>query len=340
MNRTARPWRWALVAVTALVAAAPSADAVRLYNAACSRALGGDLDRGAALLAGAVKAGFGDFSHVRRDPDLRALHDHPVYRALLDARDACDERLAQRRLARWRKRLDPGAYRRQAGPARVEFLTCLDEAAHAETLGMIETLASDASRLGLPEAPRQRVLVVIARPADAAALVGERHAHGVYRHGEGVLVADDPGRGLRHEFIHALHHAHMDELGQQHPIWIQEGLALLFEHYHVSGDGTLTFLPNDRDEAARDLAARGRLIPWTDVLAMTPRQLNGDAARAYPQLRSMLGFVAEQGALESWYRAYVEGYDDDPSGAAALEGALGRPLADIEALWRAWLLEG
>ena len=49
-------------------------DAVMLYNAACVQCRLHEPERGASLLIDAVKAGFGDFSHMRRDPDLRSCH--------------------------------------------------------------------------------------------------------------------------------------------------------------------------------------------------------------------------------------------------------------------------
>ena len=54
------------------------ADAAMLYNAACVHVRLGNVEGGAAYLIRAVKSGFSNISHLRRDPDLRGLHQHPV----------------------------------------------------------------------------------------------------------------------------------------------------------------------------------------------------------------------------------------------------------------------
>ncbi len=129
----------------------------------------------------------------------------------------------------------------------------------------------------------------------------------------------------------------MDALGQEHPLWIQEGLACLYEAWELGDDGTVVFMPNDRHDAARDLLARGELLPWPRLFAMTPRSAGRDAGRAYPQLRTFFRFLAARGYLESWYATYVEQYDRDATGVEALQGVLGRSLVEIDVEWRRWL---
>jgi len=43
------------------------------------------------------------------------------------------------------------------------------------------------------------------------------------------------GSILTHEFTHALHFADQEGRGQEHPIWIAEGLATLFESSKLLG---------------------------------------------------------------------------------------------------------
>jgi hypothetical protein len=331
----------------ALEARAPLAlgrEAVALYNTACTEARRGESDRAAAYLLRAVKAGFTDFSHMRRDPDLRSLREHAVFRAIVAARDAADEELTRRNLQRWRQRLDPGRYRFETDEKRrLCYASALDEPAHRDMRRMLDDLSAhlDRSLFGHPSSgqvsARGRVLIVVPSDRDAARLLTEPNTAGVYSHQRRELVAADAHRALRHEFVHVMHHGHMDALGQEHPAWIQEGLAALYEAYRPDPNGGIRFTANDRQPLTSTLAAAERLIPWRDLFAMRPAALRAEAARAYPQLRSIFRFIADQGRLEAWYETYVDRFEGDPTGATALELALGHPLEELERRWRRWL---
>ena len=54
------------------------------YNLACSYSLNSDLDLAAAALDKALSLGYNDFKWLARDPDLRLLRKHPVYRTIED----------------------------------------------------------------------------------------------------------------------------------------------------------------------------------------------------------------------------------------------------------------
>jgi tetratricopeptide (TPR) repeat protein len=54
------------------------------YNLACSHSLNGDFDRAAAALDRALTLGYRDFKWLAKDPDLRRLRQHPLYRAIED----------------------------------------------------------------------------------------------------------------------------------------------------------------------------------------------------------------------------------------------------------------
>jgi tetratricopeptide (TPR) repeat protein len=70
------------LALTALLPADPT---VR-YNLACSLALLGRTDEALAALETAVRLGYRDMEHLRRDDDLRSLRGHPRFLALTDPR--------------------------------------------------------------------------------------------------------------------------------------------------------------------------------------------------------------------------------------------------------------
>ena len=86
-------------------------DEIMLYNAACVACRLDKPEDGSKFLIQAIKAGFSDFAHMRRDSDLRPLRDHPIYKAILAARDAADNLLAQRSIDRWHTTFGEDAYR-------------------------------------------------------------------------------------------------------------------------------------------------------------------------------------------------------------------------------------
>ena len=54
------------------------------YNLACSYSLTGQMDRAASALDQALSLGYRDFRWLARDPDLRKLRKHPLYRDIED----------------------------------------------------------------------------------------------------------------------------------------------------------------------------------------------------------------------------------------------------------------
>jgi tetratricopeptide (TPR) repeat protein len=54
------------------------------YNLACSYSLNSEFDLAAAALEKAIALGYTDFKWLARDPDLRRLRKHPLYRQIED----------------------------------------------------------------------------------------------------------------------------------------------------------------------------------------------------------------------------------------------------------------
>ncbi len=57
-------------------------DAVVHYNLACSYALVGKKEEAFETLERAIRLGYDDFDHLKRDPDLKGLHEEPRFQAL------------------------------------------------------------------------------------------------------------------------------------------------------------------------------------------------------------------------------------------------------------------
>ena len=54
------------------------------YNLACSYSLIGEVDLAATALDKALALGYRDFKWLAKDPDLRTLRKHPIFRAIED----------------------------------------------------------------------------------------------------------------------------------------------------------------------------------------------------------------------------------------------------------------
>lgn len=315
-------------------------DALTLYNAACARSRLGQRDLAAQFLLKSVQAGFKDFSHMRRDADLVPMRDHAMFRALIDAREAADAMLTQREVDKWRKEHGDEFYRFERDEARrIHFITSLDEDDHAAMREMLDREADHLAGTLFGAGPRRYIIVAVPTPADAAKLMPDKHVHGTYKHMKGMLIAADTGASLRHEFFHALHHNHMDRVGQQHPLWIQEGLAALYEDYVLSETGSITFMPNERRNIAKSMARDNRLLPLDQFTALIDTEFGAKPARNYVQARTIFEFVADRGMLQAWYEAYVRGFDRDSTGAQAMVEVFGQPMNDMDAAWRQWLDE-
>ena len=311
-----------------------------LYNKACAQALIGERDRAAESLHAAVEAGFTAFGHMRRDPDLESIRDHPMYIAIDDAAVAIEKLDADRSVNRWKNRFGDDGYRYEKDEKhRLCYATALDPVSHDEMREMIEHQADQLINTLFESGPEYYVLVAVPTPEHAEELLkGDARVGGVYDHNQRVLVTRNIGGSLRHEFFHLMHYGHMERVNQLHPLWIQEGMASLYEDYDLGADGKIQFRANERHNVVRGLAKAGRLMRWSQLVAIDEKRFMDDATQLYPQVRSMFEFLAERGLLESWYKTYVDGYENDNNGVKAFERVFNAPLDDVERQWRVWLV--
>ena len=313
-------------------------DAVMLYNAACAYSLLGERDRAASFLLGAVKAGMNDFGQIVRDPDLAAIRDHPTYLAVLEALDRTANRQANATLDQWRNTYGKELYRYERDTQRrIVYATALDSRSQQEMRQMLERQADHLLETLFETSPNSFLLIAVPTPQDADLLFAGDHIGGIYEHNKRRIIARDIGGSLRHEFVHAMHYAHMEQIGQRHPLWIQEGLAALYEDYILHQDGSIEFTPNERHNIARRRARAGKLMKWKDLFIIPEDRFMARATQLYPQVRSIFEFLADRGKIGCWYRALVRNFSIDPTGAKAFEACFDMPVTDIERAWRLWL---
>ncbi len=315
-------------------------DAVMLYNAACAWSRLDEPDRAVAYLRRSVDAGLRDLGQILTDTDLDAIRDHLAYKAIVD-------RLGRHRPARrgdpqeqWRNIYGTDRYRYSRDDARrIAYATALDPTSQKEMERMIDRQADQLrATLFVGDLPDYWLLIAVPTPADAARLFGDERTGGMYEHEKRRLIARDTGASLRHELVHALHYAHMVALNQKHPLWIQEGIAALYESYLLSADGSITFLPNERTNVVCGLARAGKLKHWDELFPISAEEFMEEAPRLYPQVRSIFEFLAERGMLQRWYQALQATVREDPTGAEAMVEAFGKPLREVEREWRRWVM--
>ena len=328
----ARQYAEAAALLHELVQVVPG-DSRNWYNLACLLSLSGQTDAALQTLETAVDKGYVDIRHMERDEDLAALRGKAAFRRILERRDEIQRKRAQAVLGSMKKQLgDANGYVYEMDHEnRLIFGATVD----AETLRDIReylTGYAQAMSKGLfTHGLEQYVAVVVPKEGTLRGPVG-----GYYDHARHMLVARSIGMVLTHEFTHALHAADQEALGQHHPIWVVEGLATLYETSEIR-DGAVHPLPNHRLNILQRLIRSRQTIPLADFIKFDPRQFMAKPAVAYPEARYIFMYLYEKGLLRKWYEAYVSGFADDPTGAAALEEVLGRKLADVQEDWIQWV---
>lgn len=240
----------------------------------------------------------------------------------------------------WRASHPGNAYRYEADDEhRLVFATCIDEASHAEMRRMLVAQAEQQAAFLFDALPDSEIFVAVATPKDIRRMFADSPTTaGMYEHPKRRIVTADIGTPLRHEWTHAMHFGHMERLGQPHAMWVQEGLAALYESYETLPDGGVRFLPTQRHNEARKVASSRRALSLAQLCSMSPDDFMGRSQATYPVARGVFEFMADRGKLRAWYRRYVETFAKDRTGRMAIEDAFGCTLDEFEKEWRAWTL--
>lgn len=229
------------------------------------------------------------------------------------------------------------------------YRTRIDEARHlvyvsaadARTLDRVAAVLgeyADAQRgLLFPDPLPWNVTVVLPTVSDYRASGIPAGVAGYYSPETRTLTSLSASNTLIHEFTHALEHSDESRRNQRHAAWVQEGLAALFQRSRVE-KGKIEVLPDATLAALQQAARDGSLRRLADLVRLDRPALARDAKACYPHARHVMLYLFRQGQLKEFYAAYKDGHASDPTGAKALEAVLGRPLDQIEADWRGWLL--
>jgi len=147
-----------------------------------------------------------------------------------------------------------------------------------------------------------------------------------------IVVNADTGLGtLTHELAH-----HFTDCGFDYrPVeWIREGIATYFEKFigHLDEDGklhiTFGYFSNERLPQAKEI-----------IHKFTFSQLIGRGGFPQALIRSFVMFLHKKGKFIEFARIAAAESVDDPFGLGALERVYNKPLDEIEAEWKQWVLE-
>ena len=222
---------------------------------------------------------------------------------------------------------------------RMVFASCLDDASQADMQKMLAAQIDQQAATLFEAPPDTEIFVAVATPADIKKIFADSPTSaGMYEHPRRRIVTGDIGTVLRHEYTHAMHFGHMERLGQPHVMWVQEGLASLYEVYELAPDTSIRFVPTERHNQARKIAANKRAISLAQVVTMNPDEFMAKSQSLYPVVRSVFEYMADQGKLRAWYKRYVDTFAQDRSGRRAIEDIFGETIDEFEASWRAWVL--
>ena len=312
-----------------------------LYNLACVRAVQGDSQEAMDLLERATDAGFTDFHHLERDPMLQPVRGLVRYRELIARKDEIRHHAAQRIVATLKEELGSGYLFDVDEQQKLVFAVHADRAGLDKVERAIRCEAASQWKQVFSHKPDEFIRVIVASPIDFAKREHREGVQGRYDDSTRTLLVKRIGPELRHEFTHALHAADQRALDQEHPVWLSEGLASLYENARIepAAGGQEEYIPNDtwRLAAVQTASRRGELIPLSQLLKLDRNAFTARATLAYGESGSLLLYLYEQDLLKPFYGAYTSGYSKDASGQSALESVTGKPLSELQEDWEKWM---
>lgn len=311
---------------------------INLYNYACLLSLRGQGEQAVGYLVRAAEAGWTDFTHMGRDKDLDPLRNLASYKKLVADKPMYQRRAAEKVVADLKKRFGEGYICEIDEERKLIFATNIDRTTLDELKDWMQSQATSQWGELFENRPDHFISVVVPSPEDYRELVKMPGVGGFYSDAGKILVCQRLGQVMTHEFTHALHFADAGAVGQNHPIWIAEGFASLYEAGRFEGD-KLAPRDNYRLNMLQRASRGDRLIPLADLLAMKQPEFIKKATLAYGQSSSVMLYLYEQGLLRTFYDTYKATYEKDASGKLALERVTKKALPEFESDWKAWMVK-
>jgi tetratricopeptide (TPR) repeat protein len=309
-----------------------------LFNLACVQAVRGKPDEAMDTLEQATDLGFTDFTQLEHDAFLKPLRGLPRYQKLIARKDEIRHNAAELALAQLKARLGPKYLYEADEQNKLIFAAATDQATLDALKSALLKQAASQWDLLFSHKPDEFIRIVIPTAVDFRKLVHVPSASGIYLDESRTLYAQRMGQVVVHEFTHALHAADQRAVGQEHPVWLREGLASMYEAGDFVDD-VLEPRDNFRLAFVQNAARRHALVPLEKLLRYTPQDFVSHANLAYGQSSSLLLYLYEQKLIRKFYDEFKKTYDADPFGRIALERTTGLDLAELQNQWTQWMLQ-
>ncbi|MBI3856266.1 MAG: hypothetical protein HY293_11305 [Planctomycetes bacterium] len=140
---------------------------------------------------------------------------------------------------------------------------------------------------------------------------------------------------LAHELVHPL----LAEDFPGVPSWFNEGFASLFEESGERGGKMVGFV-NWRLPKLKQMLKIGKGVPLADLMKTTTEQFYGEDDRGvnYATARYLCLYLQEKKQLIPFFQHFKATAKEDPTGALAFEKATGRKPAELDPIWREWVM--
>jgi tetratricopeptide (TPR) repeat protein len=315
-----------------------------LYNMACLMSLTHRPDEAFAYLDKSALAGFTDFIHISQDTDLNSLRGDARYTAFLAKKNEYQLKVAQEAVKNLKEQFGADYLYEIDDTDKLIFATNTDQTTLDDLKRNLLRQAHAQWTMLFDHHPDQYIEVVVPSVRDYRKLVSMPGVEGYYNPLDRTLIASGLGFVTTHEFTHALHAADLEQLGQDHPIWLVEGLAVIFESTEwEKGPGDVEILAPRDNMRLRGLQASARLknlIPLSRLFKMEQKEFVGqNAMLCYAESGSVIHYLYDKGLLRKFYDTFKQTYSQDKTARLALEKTTGQSLDDFQKDWQAWMIK-
>jgi hypothetical protein len=149
-----------------------------------------------------------------------------------------------------------------------------------------------------------------------------------------IVMNAGPGLGtLTHELVHPI----VESDFPRAPIWINEGIASLFEAPVIPRTGEIHGVKNWRYGKLMSGVGAGT-AKLDGLFGMNDATFrDADEKMHYATARYVCQWLDARGLLWPFYRAWRDSFDADPTGAKTFERVVGTTPARANAAWTAWV---
>ncbi len=219
----------------------------------------------------------------------------------------------------------------------LKYISALDEKTFRSVNNTLSYYVDLQKNRLFPHDLQWQLTVILPTVQDYRKLSPVADSLGIYLTARRTLMSISLSSVLVHEFTHALHHNDQVIARQAHAIWVAEGLATLFQSALIKR-GVLRVQADPGLATLQQILKADKARPLAELCAMNQAQFLQDPMVCYLQAQYLMYYLRAGRKLNVFYETYKRTYRQDPTGVAALEKTLQRPIAVIDEQWRAWIL--